>query len=57
MLYEVIPHVMGSTFIMDDRGNIIRRSSDISGQIDSALIDRLVNLIPPDASGFFDTSF
>ena len=58
MLYEVIPNVTGSTFIMDDWGNIVRRiagPSDFGN--DAAFIDWLVSEIPEENSGFFDTSY
>ena len=54
MLYEVIPQITGATFIMDDRGNIIRRDADSSAQSNTALVDRIAREIPQGDAGYFD---
>jgi len=55
MLYEVIPNMAGSTFIMDDRSNIIHRTEGFSkNENDTALVNWLISRIPAGESGFFD---
>ena len=51
MLYGAIPHATGTTFIIDDWGNIIRRGDDAA--FDSWLIPG----IPAEDDGFFETSY
>jgi len=58
MLYEVIPNMAGSTFIMDDRRNIIHRTEGFSeNENDAALVNWLISRIPAGESGFFDTLY
>ena len=57
MLYEAIPQTAGSTFIMDDRENIIRRIGDTVEQNDTVFVDWLALKIPGENSGFFEASF
>jgi two-component system sensor histidine kinase YesM len=57
MLYEVFPPATGSTFIIDDHGNIIRSIGEFTGQSDLDLVNWLSMQIPNGDTGFFDTSF
>ena len=58
MLDEVIPGEAGHTFIMDDRGNIIRGTAGGDDETGGPFIGRLVpGIISDQNDGFFDMSY
>ena len=62
MLYEIIPHATGSTFVIDDWGNIVRRANSFELQYNAdfsqqELDNWLIPEIPQEGSGFFESSF